>query len=83
MESFLSDLFIELTAGIDIHPSLLKELPARSEVKAEENQLKNSCNKYGWRMGQVNDVMRLLSDKIKNLERRLEMSETQVRQQVN
>lgn len=29
-ESFLSDLFIELTAGIDIHPSLLKELPARS-----------------------------------------------------
>lgn len=34
-------------------------------------------------MGQMNDVMRLLSDKIKNLERRLEMSETQVRQQVN
>lgn len=34
-------------------------------------------------MGQMNDVMKLLSDKIKNLERRLEMSETQVRQQVN
>ena len=82
-DSFLSDLFVELTAGIDIHPSLLKELPARSEARLEENQLKNSCSKYGWRMGQMNDVMRLLSDKIKNLERRLEMSETQVRQQVN
>lgn len=81
-EATLSDLLQEITSSIDIHPALLKELPPRSEAKLEESQLKNSCSRFGARMGQVGEVMRVLSEKFRQLERRMEQSEAQLRQQV-
>lgn len=82
-EATLADLFVELTASIDIHPQLLKALPQRSPAKQEEGHLRTSSNKLGGRMGQLTDVLRLISDKLANVERRLELSETEAKQQIS
>jgi hypothetical protein len=81
-ENTIADLFIELTAAIDIHPQLLKGLPQRTEGRQGESPLRTSCGKLGGRMGQLGDVLRLLSDKLANIERRVEQTESDAKKQI-
>lgn len=77
MEPTVADAFTLIHSSIELDPALLKQIAARSEPKSDESALRTAANKTGYRIGQVSDVLRMMLDKMKQLERRVEVGEAE------
>jgi hypothetical protein len=73
-DSQIADCFVIINSNIDIDPALLKHIAARNEKKAEESPVAAASNKLGNKIGQISDVLQVLFDKTKQLEKRMELS---------
>lgn len=78
----MADLFLEITSYVDIHPTFVKKIPSRTEG-IFDNLLQNNANKFGSKIGIFSDVMKLLSDTMEALEKRLESFEHLSKKDIN
>jgi hypothetical protein len=83
LESIIVESFTVMNSNIDIDAALIKQIATRSEVKQEDSGLKNASNKLGIKIGQVSEVLKLLFDKVKELEKRLEMNHNESKVNLN
>ena len=79
LETTMTETLVLINSGIDIDATLLRQIGKRAAPKEQESELKAAGGKLGYKIGQVSDVMGWLVDKMKQLEKRMDGSESEIK----